>query len=121
MTPRLGTAGREEESLIISKDIVEVEELDNLGHNYEERNGYIFLDSRLSYQDIDHIVARSFLSKEGRYRKRYRNLDPHVSPYSADVFEIGSDAGTIKSVSSSEKGSRIRSWLSRNGSVGRTI
>lgn len=49
LTPRFGPAGREEESLIISKGIVEVEELDNLGHIYSDHNGYIFLDARLSY------------------------------------------------------------------------
>lgn len=42
------TRGSEKESLIISKDLVEVEELDFLGHMYKEQDGKIFLDPTLT-------------------------------------------------------------------------
>jgi len=40
--------GAEKESLVISKDIVETNELDLLGHHYEEQDGKIFLDPTLT-------------------------------------------------------------------------
>lgn len=38
----------EKESLIISKDLVEIEELEFLGHIYKENDGKIFLDPTLT-------------------------------------------------------------------------
>jgi hypothetical protein len=42
------TRGSEKEHLIISKDLVEIEELDFLGHMYKEQDGEIFLDPTLA-------------------------------------------------------------------------
>jgi hypothetical protein len=47
-TARFGPQYNIEETLIISNDYVEVEDLNRLGHNHIEKNGYIFLDPRLS-------------------------------------------------------------------------
>jgi hypothetical protein len=41
-------ANSEEESLIISKDIVELQELDSLGHFYEETEHEVFLAPNLT-------------------------------------------------------------------------
>lgn len=40
--------GSERESLIISKDLIEVQELDFLGHKYKVQDGKIFLDPTLT-------------------------------------------------------------------------
>jgi hypothetical protein len=40
--------GAEKESLVISNDLVETDELDLLGHIYREQDGKIFLDPTLT-------------------------------------------------------------------------
>ncbi|KAJ4348087.1 uncharacterized protein N0V89_009459 [Didymosphaeria variabile] len=94
----------EKESLIISKDLVEIEELEFLGHIYKESDGKIFLDPTLTSEDIDHIVARSFLAREGRYRKRFRNTQLRASQTKVDITELTSEVGD--SVSEISFGSR---------------
>ncbi|KAL5413428.1 hypothetical protein PMIN04_009447 [Paraphaeosphaeria minitans] len=83
----------EKESLIISKELVEIEELEFLGHIYREIEGKIFLDPTLTSEDIDHIVARSFLAREGKYRKRFRNTQLRASQTKVDITELASDVG----------------------------
>ncbi|KAK7187033.1 hypothetical protein PSPO01_06731 [Paraphaeosphaeria sporulosa] len=78
----------ERESLIISKDLVEIEELEPLGHIYKEiEAGSVWTE------DIDHIVARSFLAHEDKYRKRFRNMQLRASQTKVDITERVSDMG----------------------------
>ncbi|KAJ4299791.1 hypothetical protein N0V90_005037 [Kalmusia sp. IMI 367209] len=100
------TRGSEKESLIISKDLVEVEELDFLGHMYKEKDGAIFLDPTLTPEDIDHVVARSFLAREGRYRKKFRDSGLRFSSPKIDIVEVTSEPGDRESDASSKNKER---------------
>jgi hypothetical protein len=107
--------GRMNESLIISTDVVEVEELKSLGHHFEVRDGKIYLDPALTSEDIDHIVARSFLAREGRDRKEYRLYNHELSSRTANVTELESEAGDLRDVrsessSESNKERRVSFW-----------
>ena len=111
----------EEGKLYISREWVEVEALDELGYKHRVMSDWrVSLDPTLTHADIETAVARSFLLKESRLRKKYRNFALAPSPQNRRIHELGSEFGDGKtfvgSTSSVNKMSRLRSFMSRSNS-----
>lgn len=110
-----------EGKLYISKEWVETDTLDELGYKHRVLSDWrVSLDPALTHADIETAVARSFLLRESRLRKKYRNFAA-VSPSPAPrIHEVSSEFGDSKefgaSTSSVNKVSRWRSFIARSNS-----
>jgi hypothetical protein len=111
----------EEGKLYISKEWVEKDALDEIGYKYTILPDWrVSLDPKLTHADIETAVARSFLLRETRLRKRYRDFTPSGNSSNRRIEDLGSELGDARSSSGSllsvNKPSRFRSFMSRSNS-----
>lgn len=111
----------EKGKLYLSNEYVEKEVLDEIGYQYTMLPDWrISLDPKLTHADIETIVARSFLMRETRLRKQYRDSTPTGNPSIGRFEDLGSSFGSVRNSSSSllsvNKPSRIRAFLTRSSS-----
>jgi hypothetical protein len=111
----------EEGKLYISKEWVEKDTLDELGYGYSILPDWrVSLDPKLTHADIESAVARSFLLRETRLRKKYRDFTPSGNSSVRRIEEVGHDFGDARSssgsLSSVSKPWRLRSLMSRSNS-----
>lgn len=111
----------EEGKLYLSKEYVEKEVLDEIGYQYTILPDWrVSLDPKLTHADIETIVARSFLMRETRLRKRYRDSAPPGNPSNGRIEDLGSRFGSVRNSSASllsiNKPSKLRSFITRSSS-----
>jgi len=111
----------EEGKLYISKEWVEKDALDEIGYRYTFLPDWrVSLDPKLTHADIETAVARSFLLRETRLRKRYREFTPSRNSSIGRIDDLGSSSSSARSSSASllsvNKPSRFRFFMSRSNS-----
>lgn len=109
--------------LFISREFVEPEILDELGYRHRilpEFSWRVSLDPALTHADIETAVARSFLLRESRLRKRHRSFATPLTLPMQRLHEISSESGaskeSIPSTPLTPKISRLRSLIGRTSS-----
>lgn len=69
------------EHLIIGRDLVDEYVLEEFGFEFKTTNsGGYALDFRLTANDVDTLINRSFMMRETGFRRQYRQLGPAVDP-----------------------------------------
>jgi hypothetical protein len=111
----------EEGKLYISKEWVEKDALDEIGYRYTILPDWrVSLDPKLTHADIENVVARSFLLRETRLRKKYRDFTPSGNSSIRRIDDLGSSSGIAGTSSASllsvNKPPRFRSFISRSSS-----
>lgn len=111
----------EEGKLYISKEYVEKDVLDEIGYQYTMLPDWrVSLDPKLTHADIETIVARSFLLRETRLRKQYRDSSLLSNSSIRKLEDLGSSSGSARSSSTSlsfaSKTSRLRALINRSSS-----
>ncbi|EUC46119.1 hypothetical protein COCMIDRAFT_36207 [Bipolaris oryzae ATCC 44560] len=72
------TRSSSREAIVIQKSLVEEYALIELGFEFEAKDSGVYvLDGRLTYNDIESLIERSFLMRENDYRRKHRQLQWH--------------------------------------------
>ncbi|TID14338.1 hypothetical protein E6O75_ATG09417 [Venturia nashicola] len=106
----------EEGRLYISKEFVEKDVLDEIGYQHTILpDWHVSLDPKLTHADIETIVARSFLMRETRLRKRYRDSTPPGHLSTGRIEDLGSSFGSdLRSYYHGDLMFRASRWEDKN-------